>query len=127
MEYVDDTLEVIKRGKVEALTDHLNGIDKTNSIKFTHEPEKNGQIPFLDALITRREDGSIKILVFTGKPHTQTSTCRFNRIIHFSTNLLSYRRYWKGVTTLSRKKKTVNKRKNTQERPSIHMVTRIGR
>ena len=24
---------------------------------------------------------------FTGKPHTQTSTCRFNRIIHFSTNL----------------------------------------
>ena len=45
--YVDDILEIIKRGKVEALTDHLNGIDKTNSIKFTHEPEKNGQIPFL--------------------------------------------------------------------------------
>ena len=41
---VDDILEIIKRGKVEALTDHLNGIDKTNSIKFTHEPEKNGQI-----------------------------------------------------------------------------------
>ena len=38
--YVDDILEIIKRGKVEALTDHLNGIDKTNSIKFTHEPEK---------------------------------------------------------------------------------------
>ena len=56
---VHDILEIIKRGKVEALTDHLNGIDKTNSIKFTHEPEKNGQIPFLDTLITRREDGSI--------------------------------------------------------------------
>ena len=37
---------------------------------------------------------------FTGKPHTQTSTCRFNRIIHFSTNLLSYGRYWKGVVTV---------------------------
>ena len=61
--YVDDILEIIKRGKVEALTDHLNGIDKTNSIKFTHKPEKNGQIPFLDTLITRREDGSTKLLV----------------------------------------------------------------
>ena len=52
--YVDDILEIIKRGKVEALTDHLwvNEIYKTNGIKFTHEPEKNGQIPFLDTLIT---------------------------------------------------------------------------
>ena len=25
--YVDDILEIIKRGKVEALTGHLNGID----------------------------------------------------------------------------------------------------
>ena len=30
---------------------------------------------------------------FTGKPHTQTSTCRFYRIIRFSINLLSYVRY----------------------------------
>ena len=59
-----------KLGKVEALTDHLNGIDKTNSIKFTHEPEKNGQIPFLDTLITRREDGSIKVLVYRKATHT---------------------------------------------------------
>ena len=56
------------------------------------------------------------------------ATCRFNRIIHFSTNLLSYGLYCKGVTALSRKKKTVNKRKkNTQEQPSIHMVTLIWR
>ena len=68
--YVDDILEIIKRGKVEALTDHLNGIDKTNSIKFTHEPEKNGQIPFLDTLITRRKDGSIKLLVYRKATHT---------------------------------------------------------
>ena len=68
--YVDDILEIIKRGKVEALTDHLNGIDKTNSIKFTHEPEKNAQIPFLDTLITRREDGSIKLLVYRKATHT---------------------------------------------------------
>ena len=28
--YVDDVLEIIKRGKVEALTGHLNGTDETN-------------------------------------------------------------------------------------------------
>ena len=56
--YVNDILEIIERGKVEALIGNLNGKDKINSIKFTHELEKNGQIPFLDTLITRREDGS---------------------------------------------------------------------
>ena len=62
---MDDILEISERGKVEALTGlHLNGIDKTNSIKFKHEPEKNGQIKFLDTLIIRREDGSIKPLVY---------------------------------------------------------------
>ena len=69
-QYVNDILEIIKRGKVEALTDNLNGIDKTNSIKFMHEPENNGQIPFLDTLITRREDGSIKLLVYRKATHT---------------------------------------------------------
>ena len=55
---------MIERGKVQALTGHLNGIDKTNSIKFRHEPKKNGQIPFLDTPIARREDGSIKLMVY---------------------------------------------------------------
>ncbi|CAH3017961.1 unnamed protein product, partial [Porites evermanni] len=81
--YVDDILEIIKRGKVEALTGHLNGVDKTNSIKFTHEPEKNGQgpKPWLNlttgkALVglrttgPRREDGSIKPLVYRKATHT---------------------------------------------------------
>ena len=67
---MNDTLEIIKRGKVEALAGHLNGIVKTNSIKFTHEPEKNGQIPFPDTLITRREDGSIKLLGYRKATHT---------------------------------------------------------
>ena len=90
--YLDDILEIIKRGKVEALTGHLNGIDKTNSIKFTHEPEKNGRSRFWTLLSPGgRTDPSN--YWFTRKPHTQTSTCRFNRIIRFSINLLSYGRY----------------------------------
>ena len=68
--YVDDILEIIKRRKVEALTGHLNGIDETNSIKFTHESEKNGQMQFLDTLISRREDESIKLLVYRKATHT---------------------------------------------------------
>ena len=70
-QYVDDILEIIKRGELEALTDHLNGIDKTNSIKFTHEPEKMARSRFWTSLSPgRRTDLSNHW--FTGKPHTQT-------------------------------------------------------
>lgn len=40
--YVGDILEIIKTGHSQELTDHLNTLDKTNSIKFTHE-ERNRQ------------------------------------------------------------------------------------
>ena len=68
--YVDDVLEKIKRGKLQNLTDHLNTVDETNSIKFTHEEEYDGAIPLLDTLITRKPDGSIKLLVYRKKTHT---------------------------------------------------------
>ena len=42
--YVDDTLEVIKRGKVDAWSAHLNNMDPTGSIKFTHEIETDTTI-----------------------------------------------------------------------------------
>ena len=45
-------------------------MDETNSIKFTHEEECDGAIPFLDYLITRKPDGSIKLLVNRKKTHT---------------------------------------------------------
>jgi len=35
--YVDDILEVIKKDSVSDLTDHLNQVDETGSIKFTFE------------------------------------------------------------------------------------------
>ncbi|XP_072033058.1 uncharacterized protein [Amphiura filiformis] len=43
---------------------------KTESIKCTFEEEKNGQIPFLDTLIVRKPDGSIKPLVYRKSTHT---------------------------------------------------------
>ncbi|WAR29712.1 hypothetical protein MAR_003280 [Mya arenaria] len=58
------------RGQLQNLTDHLNTVDVTNNIKFTHEEESNGAIPFLDTLITRKEDGSIQLVVYRKKTHT---------------------------------------------------------
>ena len=68
--YVDDILEVVNKEAVNELTDHLNTIDDTNSIKFTYEEEKEGKMPFLDTLIVRHEDGSVKLLVYRKSTHT---------------------------------------------------------
>ncbi|XP_072048630.1 uncharacterized protein [Amphiura filiformis] len=68
--YVDDVLEIIQKDTTLKLTEHLNTIDPTGSIKFTHEEEDQGKIPFLDTLIVRREDGSVKMLVYRKKTHT---------------------------------------------------------
>jgi len=40
--FVDDTLEVIKRGSVTQLTEHLNSVDSTGSIRFTYERRLRG-------------------------------------------------------------------------------------
>ena len=68
--YVDDILEIIKKSSVQQLTDHINQIDKSGSIKFTYEEEEQGRIPFLDTLIVRKEDGSVKVLVYRKPTHT---------------------------------------------------------
>ena len=68
--YVDDTLEVIKRGKVDEWSAHLNSMDPTGSIKFTHEIETDNTIAFQDTLLERKEDGSVKVKVYRKKTHT---------------------------------------------------------
>jgi len=50
-------------------TNTINIIDPTGNIKFTYE-EEDKQIPFLDTLLVRREDGSVKLLVYIKKSHT---------------------------------------------------------
>ena len=68
--YVDDVLEIIKRGEAENLTKHLDQIDPTGSIKFTFEEEKDGSIPFLDTEISRKPDGSLKLSIYRKATHT---------------------------------------------------------
>ena len=67
---MDDLLEIIKAGTTLNLTGHLNTFDPTGSIKFTHEEEDQWKIAFLDTLIVRKEDGSVKLLVYRKKTHT---------------------------------------------------------
>ena len=63
-------MEIVRRGQIENLTDHLNQADESGSIKFTHEEENDGQIPFLDTLLVRRENGTVKLLVYRKPTHT---------------------------------------------------------
>ncbi|XP_072014846.1 uncharacterized protein [Amphiura filiformis] len=68
--YVDDVLEIIRKGEVDNLTDHLNKTDPSSSIKFTYEQENEGKIPFLDTLIIRKPDGSVKLCIYRKSTHT---------------------------------------------------------
>ncbi|KAI8507604.1 hypothetical protein Bbelb_149840 [Branchiostoma belcheri] len=68
--YVDDIMEIVKKGVQQELTDHLNNTDPTGSIQFTHEEEKDGTLPFLDTLMVRKEDGTVKLLVYRKSTHT---------------------------------------------------------
>ena len=60
--YVDDTFCFLQKSSVEAVLSHLNSISP--SINFTIEQESDNRLPFLDALVTRKEDGSLKVGVY---------------------------------------------------------------
>ena len=68
--YIDDSFEVVHTDKREELTQHLNTIDKSGSIKFTDERKKDGSIPFLDALISRKDDRRVNVQVYRKATHT---------------------------------------------------------
>ena len=67
--YVDDILEKVDKDHVVQLTEHLNTMDTTGNIKFTYETESEGQMPFLDLLIVRNADGTVKTRVYRKKTH----------------------------------------------------------
>ncbi|XP_072017510.1 uncharacterized protein [Amphiura filiformis] len=67
--YVDDTFVVIKTVHIEEFTDHINNIDP--NIKFTREEEEDGKLPFLDTLVCRQPDGTLKVKVYRKPTHTE--------------------------------------------------------
>ena len=70
LRYVDDVLEIVRKDIVQKLTDHIKTIDESESIRFTYEEETEGKLPFLDTLIVKKEDGTVKLLVYRKPTHT---------------------------------------------------------
>ena len=69
--YVDDTDVVWPHGEdnLVKFLEHMN--KKKNSIRLTMEMETNKSFPFLDVLISKKEDGSIAHQAFRKKTHTE--------------------------------------------------------
>ena len=63
--YVDDTFTFIKERDIKNVEEILNNFH--NSIKFTHEIEKNDEIVFLDVKILRKSDGTFETDVYRKK------------------------------------------------------------
>ncbi|XP_072051693.1 uncharacterized protein [Amphiura filiformis] len=104
----DDVLEIINKDGVEDLTNHLNQIDPTKSIKFTYDQEEQGQIPFLDTLIVRKEDGSVKLLVYREKSHT-------DQYLNFTSHHPLHQKLGVVRTLLDRKDKIVTEEKDREQ------------
>ena len=67
--FLDDTFVVIKAAHKQNLLDHINSID--HHIQFTSEDLRpDGSMPFLDILVTPREDGSLSTTVYRKPTHT---------------------------------------------------------
>ena len=54
-----------KDGMENKLRDHLNQVNPSQSIKCTHEIEEEKKMPFLNALVVSRDDGTLKMLVYS--------------------------------------------------------------
>ena len=67
---MDDVIYLVHTGKTKKLQQHMNTVDPTGSIIFTREDEQNNSMPFLDAKFTRKEDDSVKFIVYMKKMHT---------------------------------------------------------
>ena len=61
---------MVQKDCVQELTDHINQVVESGSIQFTYETESDGKIPFFDALIVKKDDGSVKLLIYREPTHT---------------------------------------------------------
>ena len=66
--YVDDTFAIVKKDRVEELNRLLNSVHPT--IQFTREDEQGGELPFLDVLVRRGDDGSLHTRVYRKATNT---------------------------------------------------------
>ena len=55
--YVDDVFAIVRKEGTDGILSHLNSFYPT--IQLTVEVEDEGKLPFLDALVSRKEDGRL--------------------------------------------------------------------
>ena len=93
---VDDTFTINDHETSGTLTE----LNQTHpQIKFTAEEEENGQIPFLDCLVSRNDDNRVKTKVYKKPTHTGLYTnFHSNQTLHVKLST---------VKTLARKAKLV--------------------
>ena len=66
---MDDTFTIIKTANKSSFLEHINSID--SNIQFTSEDSRSdGSMPFLDILITPKEDGRLITSVYRKPTHT---------------------------------------------------------
>ena len=82
LRYIDDTITAVHENKIDEFYEHLNR--QNTSIQFTTEIEENGKIPFLDCLVTRRNNTLTEPLS-TGKLRTLTDYLTKRLTIYFTT------------------------------------------
>lgn len=75
--YVDDTFVIIKRTELEFFHNTLNSI--YTDIQFTFEEEKSGELPFLDVLIKRLNNGKLQTSVYRKNSNSEV-------ILHYASN-----------------------------------------
>ena len=65
---VDDTFVILQQSQKEEFLQHINSVDP--SIKFTtEEPMDDGSVPFLDTLVTPKEDRTLTTCVYMKPTH----------------------------------------------------------
>ena len=65
LRYVDDTIALVTDDEIASVLNHLNTFHE--DIRFTHETEENGKIPFLDVLVRRNDNNTISLNVYRKK------------------------------------------------------------
>ncbi|GJQ80733.1 hypothetical protein Trydic_g9328 [Trypoxylus dichotomus] len=85
--YVDDTFVIWAHGEEEinGFLQHLNGLEE--SIKLIMEFEVDNRIPFLDVLVHKQSDGTLRTTVYKKPAHANTSIASL--ITHITSNWVS--------------------------------------
>ena len=75
--HVDDTFGILRKGSTEELLCHLNESGQPSSSLWSR---KKTELPFLNTLLRRREDGSLDVFVYRKAMYTDRSCPPVSRL-----------------------------------------------